>query len=138
MEEAILFKLEHPQAPYSAIADRFQVPSSTLNDRFRSIHPPRGSHGLRNLSVPQERVLLDKINAYADRGTLLTPRHIHTLAEALSERPLGRNWTSTFLRRHKDEVCSKFYRVQEVARLKADTPPNRQAFYSLVNRFQLP
>jgi len=65
--------------------------------------------------------LLDKINAYADRRTLLAPRHITQLAEALCEHPTGCNWTTTFLKRLSDRIASKYWRVQELARLKADT-----------------
>ena len=137
MDNAVLHKLQHPQESYTTVADRFDVASSTLHDRVTGKHAPPGHRQPRNLSIHHERVLLDKINAYATRGTLLTPGHIGTLAETLSERHLGRNWTSTFLKRHKDEVSSKFYKVQEVARLKADTPTNRQAFYSLVIEFEL-
>ena len=32
-------------------------------------------------------------------------------------------------------ISLQFYRVQEVARLNADTPSNRQAFYTLVGPF---
>ena len=90
---------------------------------------------LPNLSIKQEDTLITKINAYAERGTLLTPWHVTQLANALSERPVGVNWTSTFLRRHHDQVSLCFYQIQELARLKADTPSNRQAFYALVSHF---
>ena len=40
---------------------------------------------------------------------------------------------TTFLWRHKDQVSLRFYRVEELARLKANTPENRQAFLTLVS-----
>ncbi len=132
MDDAISHKLQHPQQPYREVADHSHVASSTLHDRVTGKHAARGERHSRNLSIEQEGVLLGEINAYAERGTLLTPSHITQLATALAGHPLGQNWTSTFLKRHKERVSSKFYRVQEVARLNADTPSNRQAFYSLV------
>jgi len=53
------------------------------------------------------------------------------------EGKLGRNWSSTFNWRHKDELHSGFYAFQEAARLKANTPETRQAFYALVGHFKL-
>jgi len=45
---------------------------------------------------------------------------------------LGVNWVSNFVRRRKDVLHSGFYAYQEAARVKADTPETRRAFYSLV------
>lgn len=134
MNQAITHKLQHPEDSYTVTAKRFKVPATTLHDRMNDTHAPRGQRTRRNLSIPQEVALLNNINAYAGRGTLLTPHHITQLAQALCDRTLGKNWTSTFLRRHKDQVSSRFYRVQEVARIKADTPSNRAAFLDLVCR----
>ena len=137
MDAAIARKHENPQEPILQVAASSHVASSTFHDRLTGKHGPRGEKGSRVLSVEQERVLLDKINDYAERGTLLSPAHITQLATALAGHTLGKNWTGTFLLRHKDSVNSKFYRVQEVSRLNADTPENRQAFYSLVCLIQL-
>ena len=129
------YKKQHPEESFSSLSKRFQLPSSTIHDHFIGSHADKGRRAHRNLSVEQEDAIIDKINAYAERGTLLTPQHINELAAALCESPLGRNWTSTFLRRHADKVSSRFYRIQELARLSADTPENRQAFYALVSHF---
>ena len=133
MDAATSYKREHPLESVSSIAARFHVPQSTLRNRLTDTHATPGLCMPRNLSLIQEDILLDKVNAYADRGTLLTPGNIHQLAQALCGHELGRNWTTTFLRRHHDQVSSRFYRVQELARLKADTPSNRAAFLDLVS-----
>lgn len=132
MDKAIVYKLQHPSESYSAVAVRF-VPPSTLHDHMTNTHASRGHGTRRDLSIIQEDALLDKINAYAMWGTLLTPHDVTELAHALCGHTLGRNWTSTFLTPYSDKVSSKFYRIQELARLKADTPSNRQAFYQLVS-----
>ncbi len=132
MEAAIEYKRDHPSESFNSTAARFHVASSTLHDHLMGTQTTPGGRILRNLSIPQETALLDKINAYAERGTLLTPQNISHLARALCEHDLGKSWTSTFLRRHKDQVSSRFYRVQELARLKANTPSNRAAFFDLI------
>lgn len=132
MQQAVVYKQQHPSETYAAVAHRFLVPASSLHNRLMETHAPPGVHWPRHLSIEQEDALLDKIKAYATRGTLLTPGHMTQLAQALSEEPLGRNWTSTFIRQHTRRPYPAFYRVQEIPRLKADTPSNRQAFYILV------
>ncbi|EIW66440.1 hypothetical protein TREMEDRAFT_65293 [Tremella mesenterica DSM 1558] len=66
------------------------------------------------------------------RGTLLTPRHVEELAEAVCEESLGKNWVGRFVDRHKDVLTSRFYTYQELARLKADKVRTKQVFYDLV------
>ena len=133
MDSALSYKTEHPSESYRTVAELFEVPKSTLQARHRGTHSFRGRDTPRNLSIAQEDVLIDSINTYAERGTLLTPKHVQQLAIRLYGHDIGVNWTSTFLRRHKDRVSSRFYRVQELARLKADTPSNRRAFLTLVS-----
>ena len=85
------------------------------------------------LSIEQERVLVNQISLYASCGTLLTPGHVHELAEALAEQRLGVNWVDRFVQRHRDIIHPNFFAYQEAVRLKADTPETRRAFYSLVH-----
>ncbi|EIW71701.1 hypothetical protein TREMEDRAFT_28153 [Tremella mesenterica DSM 1558] len=131
MDAAIAYKLANPSESLRKVAGRFEVSHVTLHDRLNNKHAPPGTLIPRNLSIIQEEALIAKINEYAARGTLLTPKHVGVFAQALCDHQLGVNWTTTFLRRHKDQVASKFYRVQEVARLRADTPENRIAFLTL-------
>ena len=91
MDEAIAHKLEHPQEPIRQVAASSHVASSTLHDRLTGKHGPRGQKGSRVLYVEQEHVLLDKINEYAERGTLLAPSHVRQLATALAGRTLSKN-----------------------------------------------
>ncbi|WVQ70356.1 uncharacterized protein L199_008583 [Kwoniella botswanensis] len=91
-----------------------------------------GERTKRHLSVQQEVALIDKINSYSQRGTHLTPQHIRQLAVAISEEKIGRNWASSFLRRHKEDLSSKYFKIQEASRMKSDTGANRKAFYTLV------
>jgi len=87
----------------------------------------------RALSNQQETILIEKINAYADRGTLLTPRHVQELAEGLCAHVLGVNWATRFIKRHSDQLTSRFHSYQELARQKPNTLENRTAFYNLAS-----
>ena len=133
MEQALEYKRQHPSESYLKLSKRFGIPATTIRNRYRGTHAARGEYTARNLSIIQEDALIGSINAYANRGTLLTPKHVQQLATSLCGHDLGVNWTSTFLRRHKDQVSSRFYKVQELARLKADTPETRKAFLTLVS-----
>ena len=75
-----------------------------------STHEPHRGHRPRNLSVVQEEVLIAKVEAYVERGTLLTPPQITELATAPCGHTMGRNWTSTFLRRHRDQLLLRFHK----------------------------
>ncbi|EIW70838.1 hypothetical protein TREMEDRAFT_28837, partial [Tremella mesenterica DSM 1558] len=89
----------------------------------------------RRLSVEQETRLISKINDFAARGTLLTPRHVKELAESVCAEKIGVNWVSRFVHRHQDVLSSRFYSYKEASRLKADTPAvsrTTKAFYTLV------
>ena len=133
MDAAVAYKLQNPSESISSISKRFKVPSSTLHDRLTNTHSSHDQRLRRNLSSVQEDVLVDKILAYAKRGTLLTPRHITELAQSLCGHQIGKNWTTKFIQRHSNKLSSRFYRVQDAARIKADTPETREAFLSLVS-----
>jgi hypothetical protein len=133
LNAALAYRPQHPTMSISAVAREKKVAKSTLAARINGTHAPRGTKSNRNLSVVEEGVIIGKINQYAARGTLLQPRHIRQLAEGICGHQVGENWTSTFLRRHKDEVSSKYYGIQESARVKADTPEHRRAFYHQVS-----
>ena len=133
MQSALDWIDEHPDDTYAMVATRFDIAPTTLRDRHRGTHLPRGQKGPRNLTLAQEDALITSINNYANRGTLLEPRHIKTLAVRLCGHNVGINWTSTFMRRIKDRVLSRFYKNQELARLKANTPETRHAFLTMVS-----
>lgn len=133
MNDAIAYKNQHPEMSYKAVADRYKVARSTLYDRHRGLHLSHQEGAARALSMIQEDVLIDRINAFANRGTLLTPGHVQALAEAVHGEKLGENWTSRFLARYRDRITSTFYTYRELGRMQADKPETRKAFYNLVS-----
>ncbi|EIW66860.1 hypothetical protein TREMEDRAFT_65270 [Tremella mesenterica DSM 1558] len=106
MEAAITYKKNNPSESLRKVAARFNISHVTLHDRLNETHLPSGIRTVRRLSVIQAEAILAKINQYAYRGTLLTPRHVRHFAQSLSTATLGINWTSTFLSRHRDRVSS--------------------------------
>lgn len=59
-------------------------------------------------SIVQEEELVKKINEYAERDTLLTPRYVVEIAGAVCDGELGVNWGSRFFQRHGDTIHSRF------------------------------
>jgi len=132
IEQALVERQQHPGRSLRAVCGD-DIPKSTLHDRESGRHAPRGVNGNRLLTVVEEGLLLEKINEGAMRGTLLTPRHIQELAERLGGRRAGKNWPTTFLQRHKDKINAKYFTIQEIARINADTTMTRRAFWELVS-----
>ena len=132
MELASSHKLLNPSESYESEEERFQLQETTLYYHFKGTHHAAGINTPRALSIKQEHVLVNTISLYASRGTFLTPSHVHELAEALAEQNLGVNWVGRFVQRYKDVIHSSFFLYQEAARLKADMPETRRAFYTLV------
>ena len=135
MDQAVAHLKEHPEDSYRKVAAQFGVAYTTLYDRANKTHLSHSEGAHKNLTNVQEEHLIQEINKYADRGTLLCPHHVKTLAEKLCGHRVGTNWTSTFLGRNKDSLSSQYYRVQEASRITADTPETRVAFYELVSVF---
>jgi hypothetical protein len=98
MDAAVTYKNQHPSESYASVSDRFNIPKSTLHNRHKHTHLDHVPVARRQLSIAQEGQLLNQINRYASRDTLLTPGHITELAEAIHGARLGQNWTTRFIR----------------------------------------
>ena len=57
---------------------------------------------------------------------------VKNLAEEIRGAPVGKNWTSQFIDRHKDELLSKYLGNQEHKRVKGEYPPTYEHFFQLV------
>ncbi|EIW66698.1 hypothetical protein TREMEDRAFT_74665 [Tremella mesenterica DSM 1558] len=86
LRAASLYKKKHPSESFASISLRYNVPKTTLYNRYEGVHSRRGVNVARALSIAQEAKLVLKINNYADRGTLLTPQLVRELAEAAAGR----------------------------------------------------
>lgn len=129
---AIAYKAEHPEISYGKLSKMFKVPKTTIIARCKGQRTSSKLAAQTKLSHAEEMVLISKINLHASRGTLLEPRHLRSMAEAIYGDKLGVNWVSNFIKRHKSEITSDYFSYTERLRVKADTPEVRHAFYDLV------
>ena len=64
MEQAIVYKNQHPSENYSAVAKHFDIPKSTLQARISRTHDAWGHWTSRTFNNIQEAALLGSISAY--------------------------------------------------------------------------
>ncbi|WRT65120.1 uncharacterized protein IL334_002062 [Kwoniella shivajii] len=86
---ATAYKRQHPEESFQTVSNAYNVASSTLYDHVTASRSLNTSHANKALSDPMEMALVNKVNDYADRGTLLSPAHVKSLAEMVLERKLG-------------------------------------------------
>ena len=122
-----------PEKSVRQVAREYDVAPGTLHDQITGRHVSSGKAWNRKLSLVQEDVLIAKINDYASRGTLLTPRHVRGLAEGLAGKKLDKDWVGRFVQRHPDRLSSRFHTYHELSGRQADTAETRKAWYSLVS-----
>lgn len=131
--EIIEYAEEHPNASMRAIAAALKMSKSTVCDHLNERHQAADSGIHRALSGPQELELVARINDYALKGVRLPVRHVRQLAERVYGAPLGDHWTSRFFERHADVLRAGYFRFQESARVKANTPETREGFTNEVS-----
>lgn len=132
MDNAIRYKKEHPDLPYSKVARKFKVNYRVLIDRYTGKHRPIKESRNRKVSLAQEDALIDRIAMYAELGLCMTPGQIKDLAERLIGESLGINWASKFIKRNADRIKSGHLGYLDAYRVTADTRETREAFYALV------
>ena len=133
MDQAVRECTNSPNKSIRQLARDHNIAPSTLNDQVSGRHLSSGKAWNRKLSLVQEDVLIAKINEYAARGTLLTPRHVHSLAAGLAGKKLDKDWVGRFVRRHPDRLSSRFHTYHDLSRRQADTGETRRAWYNLVS-----
>ena len=62
---------------------------------------------------------------------------VRNFAEEMIGRPVGKNWTAGFIRRHSDRLKSAYLRCIDNKRVKAGFPPLIEHFFSLVSIFNI-
>jgi hypothetical protein len=121
---------------FSAIARRFPpVNRQTLKRRFYGEQSSRASANSvcrQNLTIEQEGELIKLINSLTLRGLPPTSSIVRNLAEEMISRPVGKNWTGQFVRRHKDKLESMYLRNIDNMRTQSEYAPMIQHFFDLV------
>jgi hypothetical protein len=115
---------------------RHGVPRGTLRDRLNGAQPHQLAHSDQlRLSTPQEEHLKQWILRQEALGYAPTHGQVRAIASSVlkrqgDNRPLGKKWSTHFVRRHK-EVKTKLGRRTDWERIKAATPENIRHLFSL-------
>jgi hypothetical protein len=134
--ELAITDLNRENAPAIAvIATRYGLQRSTLSRRWHGITSSRAeatSEHHQRLTIAQEEVLIDQINKLTVRKMPPTTQIVRNMAEEIIESPVGKNWTSQFVKRYKDRLISLYLRNIDNIRAKSEYPPMFALFYKLV------
>src|SRR5205814_9729214 len=74
----------------------------------------------QRFTIQQEEVLIGQINRLTDRGIPPTSQIVRNLAEEIAGSSVGKNWTGTFIGRHKERLKSLYLRNIDNLRTKAE------------------
>jgi hypothetical protein len=119
----------------AVIATRYGLQCSTLSRRWHGITSSRAeatSEYYQWLIIAQEEVLIDQINKLIVRKIPLTTQIVRNMAEEIIESPVGKNWTSQFVKWYKDRLTSLYLRNIDNMCAKSEYPPMFVLFYKLV------
>jgi hypothetical protein len=114
---------------YSAVSKKFQVDRTTLSRRHRAVtHSAAIEQQNRQLLSPiQERTLIRHLNTLTERGLPPTPAIVRNLAAELAQKEPGSNWSSRFVRRHQNDLTSRYLVPLDSDRFNAES--NREFIY---------
>jgi hypothetical protein len=119
-------------------ARKYQVHRETLKRRYTGVQQSRTiavAETHQCLSKAQEETLICYINSLTDRSLPPTSQIVHNMAEELVQRPINKNWVSEFIKRYKTRLSSVYLRTIDNKRVKADSIPYLESFYSLVSLY---
>jgi hypothetical protein len=121
---------------FSTVAREYNLERTTLAKRYKGETTSRAvanSESRQCLTIEQEEVLIDQINKYTDKHIPPTSQMVRNFAEEMIGRPVGKNWTAGFIRRHDGRLKSLYLKNLEHNRAKAEYGPIFQHFYDLVS-----
>jgi hypothetical protein len=84
------------------------------------------------LTNSQEKALIQLINNLTERRMPPTTAIVKNLAEEIRGRAVGKNWTASFVARHKHELKSLYLKSIDNKRVKGEYSPAYKHFYKLV------
>ena len=123
---------------YAATAKRWDIEWTTLARRHQRKTTSRGdanSKYRQRLTNVQEEVLLGYIDSLTGRNIPPTSQIVQNLAEELVGGPVGKNWTSQFIKRHSKRITSIYLRPIDKSRVSAESAYIFEQFYALVLYF---
>lgn len=120
---------------YAEAAKAYGIDPVTLARRHKGITVSRGeatSKYRQRLNNVEEDTLLGYIDSLTDRHIPPTTQIIKNLAEEILKGPVGKNWTSRFIKRHSNRICSLYLRPLDRLRASAESATIFERFYVLV------
>ena len=135
IEAAVAFLKSSNTIDYSKTTRDFKVNHITLHRRYLGISASKQeghTYSSRKLSLEQEKTLINNIIKLTNRGTPPTAYIIKNFAEEMIQEPLGKQWTTRFIRHHQNSLKSIYLHSMDHARQKAEYKPHFAEFYQLV------
>lgn len=135
IELAIAHLEAQKELNYTEAARMFGVDRTTLMRRYTGKTRSRAdvnSNIRQRLSAVQEDTLLGYIDTLTNRHMPPTSQMIRNLAEEMLKGPVGKNWTSDFIKRHSSRICSVYLDRIDRARCSAESVSVLEQFYALV------
>jgi hypothetical protein len=123
---------------YSKAAQHFNCDRTSISKRIRLLTHSRkdaDSFWRQCLTDVQEQLLIDRINYLSERQMPPTSHIVKNLAEEICGRPVGKNWTGQFIRRHKGKLHSMYLRNIDNLRVAAEYKPMFELFFDIVCNF---
>jgi hypothetical protein len=123
---------------YSDISKLHKVGRTALSRRHKGQTTSRAiAHSTYHqcLTNDQEDVLITQINKLTVRHTPPTSQIVKNMAEEIIGRPVYKNWTASFIRRHQDRLQSLYLRNIDNQRAHAEYSPMFEHLYSLVRLY---
>lgn len=130
---ADLAKQDKPN--FMGTARKHGVNDTTLKRRYRGSqlsHHAASSEYRQYLTHVQEETLIGVINSLTNRGLPPTSHMVRNLAQEMIQRPVGKNWTGEFVKRHQNRLTSLYLKNLDSQRVKAEYAPMFKQFYDLV------
>jgi hypothetical protein len=118
-----LADLDNQDRPnYKATAEKHGVDRNTLSRRHKKQTEPTAIAHLNaqgRLTAIQEEALISWIDVLTKRKLPPSPGMIKNYVERLIGEDIGKNWVSTFYRRHQNEIGRKFVSGLDAERVYA-------------------
>ena len=138
IEKAVAHLKAQDEPNILAASKLFKVEYSTLWRRYRGKTQSREDAAADHrqlLNKHQEEVLLGYIDRMTARHIPPTPQIVENLVSELIGRAPGKNWAATFVRRHKERICSRYLNPLDRSRCSVEKPALFQQFYDAVYAF---
>ena len=120
----------------SQISEKFKCNRSYLSKRYRGLAGTRHTQyqKQRNLNDQQEKTLVKYIDRLCAKGLSPSRHMIQNFAREICHKEIGKSWVSRFLRRHQNELVSKWTLGLDHNRARADSAYKYAKYFELLRK----